>query len=102
VPLVPVLITIDPARDTVATLGPALARFGEGFVGLTGSRAELAAAAAGFGVAGEALFDGPEGPVHAHGSLIYLLDPGGRVLAVLPPVLPAETVTRIVLAHARG
>ncbi|HEU0221957.1 MAG TPA: SCO family protein [Paracoccaceae bacterium] len=41
--LVPVLVTVDPARDSVAAIGPALARHHPDFVGLTGTEAELAA-----------------------------------------------------------
>ena len=40
---VPVMITVDPARDTPASMGPPLAAIHPGFVGLTGDEAALAA-----------------------------------------------------------
>lgn len=101
--LVPVLITVDPARDTVAAIGPALARISPGWVGLTGTPADLARVRGLFGVRAEVLFEDPfSGPVYSHGSFFYLLDGTGRVLTVLPPILPAERAAAIVAAHASG
>jgi len=101
--LVPVLITVDPARDTVATIGPALARLGPGWVGLTGTPAELARVRDLFGVRSEVLFEDPfSGPVYAHGSYLYLMDGAGRLLTILPPILTAERAAAIIAAHANG
>jgi protein SCO1/2 len=103
VALVPVLITVDPARDTVATIGPALARLGPGWVGLTGAPADLARVRDLFGVRSEVLFEDPfSGPVHAHGSYLYLMDGAGRLLTILPPILTAERAAAIIAAHAGG
>lgn len=99
--VVPVMITVDPLRDTVEEIGPPLQEIHAGFVGLTGSDAELQVAYDAFGVESETLFVDPEyGPVIAHGSFIYLLDADGEVLTMLPPVLPAPHLTQIVLANA--
>lgn len=103
VALVPVLITVDPARDTVATIGPALARIGPGWVGLTGTPADLARVRDLFGVRSEVLFEDPfSGPVYAHGSYLYLMDGAGRLLTILPPILTAERAAAIIAAHANG
>lgn len=97
----PVMITVDPARDTVTTLGPALAKYGPDFVGLTGSEAELAAVYKLYAIDHSQVFEDPEyGPVYAHGSFLYLLDAKGKFLTVLPPILTTERVMEIIAAHA--
>ncbi|WP_102110064.1 SCO family protein [Oceaniglobus roseus] len=96
----PVMITVDPARDTVDSIGAPLARIHPGFVGLTGSEAALQVAYDAFSVERAQIFDDPEyGPVFSHGSFIYLLDPDGAVLSLLPPVLAPEQAAEIVRSH---
>ena len=103
VALTPVMITVDPDRDTVETIGPPLEVHHPDFVGLTGGRAALEVAWSGFGIDIEEVFFDPEyGPVYAHGSFVYLLDPDGAVLTLLPPVLPAAEIARIVVGYATG
>ena len=97
----PVMITVDPLRDTVADIGPPLEMIHEGFVGLTGSDEALQVAYDAYGIEIEELFVDPfYGPVFAHGSFIYLLDAEGEVLTLLPPILPAPQLTQIVLSNA--
>lgn len=97
--LAPILITVDPARDTPETLGPALARWHPRLIGLTGSERALAEARAAFQVEAEKAFDGPEGPVYAHGSFIYLVGADGRVLTLLPPVLAPERMAEVIAGY---
>ena len=88
VPVSPVMITVDPARDTVAAMAEPLAKLHPDFVGLTGDADALAASYAAFNVDHRHIYDDPEyGPVYSHGSLIYLMDGAGAVLTVMPPVL---------------
>lgn len=102
-PVRPVMITVDPDRDTVAALGPALAKISPEFIGLTGDPAALAQAYKAFGVEHKKLFEDPEyGAVYAHGSFIYLLDGQGRFLTLLPPVLPADRIADIVKSYLTG
>ena len=97
----PVMITVDPVRDTVADIGPPLEMIHEGFVGLTGSQDALQVAYDAYGIEIEELFVDPfYGPVFAHGSFIYLLDAEGEVLTMLPPILPAPHLAQIVLSNA--
>lgn len=97
----PVLITIDPELDRVGTMGPALGRISADLVGLTGSRQALSQAYDAFRIEFQKIMDDPEyGPIYAHGSYIYLLDPIGKVLTLLPPVLPPDQVAEIVERYA--
>lgn len=98
----PLLLTIDPTLDTMDTMGPALAKISPTFVGLTGEPEELQVAYSAFQVTFEQLFVDPEyGPIYAHSAHIYLLDPDGEVLTLLPPVLPVEQAVQIVKRYTQ-
>ncbi|MEM7614131.1 MAG: SCO family protein [Pseudomonadota bacterium] len=97
----PVMITVDPARDTVADIGPPLAEHHPDFVGLTGSEDELAPVYDLFAVEHKLVWTDPEyGPLYAHGSHIYLMDAAGAFLTLIPPILSPERATEIVAAYA--
>ena len=100
------MITVDPERDTVATIGPALQKIHPRFVGLTGSETALQAAYRAFNVERKVVFNYPDyGDVYAHGSYIYLLGADGRFLTLLPPVLGPERIAEVVKGYldlARG
>ena len=99
----PILLTIDPTLDTLETMGPALAEFSPDFVGLTGEPDALEEAYAAYQVSFEQLFVDPEyGPIYSHGAHIYLLDPKGNVLTLLPPVLPADQAVAIVKRYTEA
>lgn len=99
--LTPILITIDPKRDTVATLGQSLVKYGTKFVGLTGSDADLKAAYKAFSIENSAVYEDPfYGPVYAHGSFLYLLNANGGVLTVIPPILSTDRVIDLIATYA--
>ena len=97
----PVMITVDPGRDTPAAMAAALARFHPDFVGLTGNSAALAKAYEAFSVAPEVMLDDPvAGAILAHATQIFVLSAEGQVMSVLPPVLPADRLAGIVARYA--
>ncbi len=97
----PIVITVDPGRDTPEAMAEALPRYHPRMVGLTGSEEALAAVRDSFGVTREHLFDDPvEGAIFSHGSNIYVLGPDGGFLTVLPPVIPPAAAARIVAGFA--
>lgn len=97
----PVLITVDPERDTPETLAEELAERHPGFVGLTGSEEELAAARKLFQIERTHVFDNPEyGLIYAHGSHIYLMDGQGGFLTFIPPILSPDRGAEIVAQYA--
>ncbi|GAB5449627.1 SCO family protein [Gymnodinialimonas sp.] len=99
----PVLVTVDPERDTVDTMAEALHVHHPDFVGLTGTEAELQVAYDAYSVEFEELFVDPfYGTVFSHGSFIYLLDGEGTVLTLLPPVLGPEMMAQIVSGYLDG
>ena len=96
----PVMITVDPERDTVASMGKPLAELHPDFVGLTGDEAALRAAYQAFSVEISVAYVDPDyGSIYTHGGLIHLLDDQGDVLTILPPILDGEAVTEIVARY---
>ncbi len=76
--VVPLFITVDPARDTPRVLKDYLKSFGAAFVGLTGSAKDIAEAARAYHVyiAKRSLPGG--GYSVDHSGVIYLMGPDGR------------------------
>ena len=98
----PVMITVDPERDTVAAMGKPLAEFHPDFVGLTGDEAALTAAYDAFSVEISVAYVDPEyGPIYTHGGIIHLLDARGDVLTILPPILDGDAVAKIVSGYLK-
>ena len=97
----PVLITVDPERDTPEEMAKELAERHPDFVGLTGTEAELAAARKLFQIELKHVFDDPEyGPIYAHGSHIYLMDADGGFLTFIPPILSPDRGAEIIAKYA--
>jgi len=98
--IVPLVITVDPERDTVEAMGPALAKWHPRLIGLTGEEAALANARAAFQVQTSEVGEDLEGnPIYAHGSFIYLIGPGGKVQTLIPPILGPERMAEIITGY---
>jgi protein SCO1/2 len=81
----PVFISIDPRRDTPAVVRDYVAAFSPRLLGLTGTPAEVAAAARAFRVyyAEHRTGDGPLDYTMDHSSILYLMGPDGRLTALI-------------------
>ena len=80
-----VFITIDPERDTPLRLSEWLHAIHPRLVGLTGSASEIEKVAHLFGVEYERISDGRTVDYTVnHPGLIYLLEPDGHVLTLVP------------------
>ncbi|MEQ1889436.1 MAG: SCO family protein [Alphaproteobacteria bacterium] len=77
------LITVDPARDTVAALADYMTNFHPGLAGLTGSAEEIAAAARAYRVYFSKVEPEPgsEAYLMDHSNIIYLMGRDGKFLA---------------------
>lgn len=75
----PIFITVDPSRDTPAALRAYMAHFHPRFVALSGSEAEIAAAAQGFKVTYRKI-PGEDGQDYLmdHTAYVFLMGPEGR------------------------
>jgi protein SCO1/2 len=94
--IAPILITVDPARDTPEAMARRLAEYHPRLIGLTGSEAALAEARAVFQVEASQVAETPDGaPLYAHGSFIYLVGRDGVVKSLLPPILSPERIAEL-------
>jgi protein SCO1/2 len=93
--IVPLFITVDPARDTPAALKRFVTAFHPRLVGLTGTPAQIAKVAKEYGIyfARGAGTDG--GYLMDHSRQIYLFDPDGKPLALLPEGPPAAIAAEV-------
>ena len=85
----PIFITVDPQRDTPAVLKQFTNAFHPRLIGLTGSEADIAAAAKKFAVY-HARVEGsrPDAYLMSHSQQPYLMAPDGKPLAILPADQP--------------
>ena len=94
--IVPILITVDPARDTPEAMALRLPQYHPRLNGLTGSTAALAEARAVFQVDASQVSETIGGaPIYAHGSFIYLVGRDGEVKSLLPPILAPERMAEL-------
>ena len=99
----PLLITVDPERDTITNLAEASPKIHPRLVGLTGDQEALAEAYDAFQVERKVVFEHPEhGPVYAHGSYIYLLGPDGGFKTLMPPILSPDRIAELVTRYVKG
>ena len=81
----PLFITIDPARDTPQVVGEYAAAFSPRLIGLTGSEAQITAAAKAFAVYRVRGTDSPAGSyLMDHSRIAFLMGRDGKPLAMLP------------------
>lgn len=76
----PLFITVDPERDTAATLRDYVGSFDPRIVGLTGTAEQIDRVARAYGVVYEAHRRGPDDRDYVvdHSTYIYLMDPAGN------------------------
>ncbi|MET3473115.1 protein SCO1/2 [Novosphingobium sp. 1529] len=94
--LVPIFVSIDPARDTPQVLAQFTGNFGKELVGLTGSSDQIATVAKEFAVyyqkraapKGAA----PQAYLMDHSRAAYLMGPDGKPIALLPVEQNGEAV----------
>ncbi len=101
-PVTPVLVTVDPERDTVDALSDAVPEIHSKMVGLTGSDEALSQAYKAFQITKKFVFEHPdEGPIYTHGSNIFLLGPDGTFKTLLPPITSPVRIAEIAAGYIR-
>jgi len=78
-----IFVTVDPARDSAATMRQYLSAFDQSFVGATGAPDALAAVRQKYGVTAVRQGTGPDYAI-AHTSSIFLIDRAGKLRALMP------------------
>jgi protein SCO1/2 len=88
----PIFITIDPARDTPARVGEFAAAFSPRLLGLTGTQAQVDAAAKAFVAYHTKGKETQGGYLMDHSRSVILFDREGKPVAILPTDKGAEAV----------
>jgi protein SCO1/2 len=92
--VVPVFVTIDPARDTPAILKLYVKSFGPRFIGLTGSASELAKVEHEYRVVAVKHPLPGGGYAMDHSSVLYLLGPDGKLAAFYDEAITPDTLAK--------
>lgn len=92
--IVPLFITVDPARDTPKVMGQYVKAFGPQFIGLTGKPQQIAAAEKEYRVyaAKQPLPGG--GYAMSHSSVIYLMGPDGRLVSFYDEAISPDDLAK--------
>jgi protein SCO1 len=95
--VVPIFITVDPARDTPAVMQRYAAAFSPRIVGLTGTPAEIAQVEKEYHVyaAKHVTGPGPNDYLMDHSSVIYVMGPDGHFIAPLAEDAPKQMAADI-------
>ena len=89
----PILITVDPERDTPAVLAAYVQAFHPRLIGLTGGTAEIEALVAAYRVYAEKAAPDATGDYQVdHTAAVFLMDPDGRFLTLFSSTLDAEAL----------
>ena len=84
----PILITIDPERDTPKVMGEYVAHFGPRMVGLTGSVEQIQKVQNAYKVYSSKIETGsPLGYTMDHSSFMYLMGPDGKYITHFPSTI---------------
>ena len=98
--VVPIFITIDPARDTVARLATYAANFGPRLVALTGDEKAIASVAREYHVYyARTDVKSDTDYLMNHSSTIYLMGSDGRYLGHFPHTATADQMASEILKH---
>lgn len=89
----PLLITVDPERDTAKALANYVTLFHPRLVGLTGTSQQIDAVKQAYRVYAEKQGDGKDYMVN-HSSFTYLMRPNGQLAHVFPHNTPPEEMTK--------
>lgn len=97
-----VYVTVDPERDSAAQMKKFLDSFDATFLGGVGTRAEIDAAQAKYGISSVKNMNADGSYTIGHSSSIYLIDRAGGLRAVMPYGHPADDFVHDLKILLRG
>lgn len=95
----PLFVTVDPERDTPATLAGYVAIFDPRIVGLTGTPEQIAQIASAYRIHYRKASDGNTGYLMEHTAVLFLMAPDGKHLAHIPPDMPPRRIVETIRPH---
>ena len=96
--LQPLFITIDPGRDTPASVGRYAARFSPRLIGLTGTPAQIGKVATEYRVR-VVIHPTASGASIDHSAVLYLVGPDGAYLAPIPAEASGTTIAATITPY---
>ena len=101
--LYPVVITVDPDRDTPEVLKSELFKYHPSLIGHTGSQEQLQRAYDNFNQEPESAgTDWNDDPIVSHSSYIFLMDQNGEFVTLFPPILNPQSMADIISKYVDG
>ena len=100
--IVPIFVSIDPKRDRPDILKDYVGHFGDRFVGLTGSEAEVRSVAKAYRVHRRKVVDkggNPEDYLVDHASITYLMGPDGKFRTLFPHDTPGTVIAERIASY---
>ena len=98
--LSPVVITVDPERDTPEAMRNDLAKYHSQLIGHTGNPEQLQAAYDAFSQQPQSAgTDWNNDPIISHSSYIFLMDADGDFVTLFPPILNPQSMADIISKH---
>ncbi len=100
----PIFIAIDQQRDTPKALADYVGHFHPRLVGLTGTKAQISAAAKAYDVHAEMVQDKKESAKYFinHTALTYLIGPGGNGIATFDHGTKSDEMAAAILKHLKN
>jgi len=100
--IVPIFVSIDPDRDRPDVLKDYVGHFGDGFVGLTGSEADVRAVAKAYRVHRRKVVEKdaePQDYLVDHASITYLMGPDGKFRTLFAHNTPGKVIAERITGY---
>jgi len=97
--IVPYLVNLDPQRDALTDLSEYIGFFHKDLVGLTGTDAQIRVIAGAYSVRYKNIGVQNADRKTVHSGMIFLLDPKGEAIAMLPHDVPRDWLTGTLREH---
>ncbi len=97
--IVPYLVNLDPQRDALADLSEYIGFFHKDLVGLTGTDVQIRVIAGAYSVRYKNVGVQNADRKTVHSGMIFLLDPKGEAIAMLPHDVPQDWLTGTLREH---
>lgn len=95
----PLFVTVDPERDTPATLAGYVTIFDPRIVGLTGTLEQVAQIARAYRIHYRKASDKNAGYLMEHTAVMFLMAPDGKHLTHIPPDMPPRRIVETIRQH---
>lgn len=95
----PLFITVDPERDTPATMASYVTLFDPRIIGLTGTKDQIAQVAHAYRIHYRKADDKNAGYLMEHTAVMFLMGPDGKYLAHIPPDMPPKRAAETIRQH---